>query len=402
MITIHDFQVVQRGQDGYAHVSLDNGESVILATGGPYAVCEAKNVLAGDLWVLAGQSNMEGVGDLVDVEAPDPRVHSFQSREQWAVAQEPLHWLDESPRLVHHALRGTDRVPEQPSPRDPSRAQGAGLGLTFAKERVARTGVPIGLIPNAHGGTSMAQWSPELKGEDGGSLYGATLARVRANGGKVAGVLWYQGESDCDAHSLALYPQRMTHLLQSLRDDLGQPDLPFYYVQIGGVVADPDPAEIDGWNGIREAQRTWATTQTNVSLVSAIDLGLDDGIHISTPDLKRLGRRMADAADGIAAPSLRAATWENGGLRARVSFDNVRGGLVSAGRPAGFSLRTNAGTELVRIYKTTLDGSNAVLHLTESVPPSTQLWYGWGFNPPCNITDAQDAAVPAFGPYPLA
>lgn len=401
-MTIDNYQVLQRGPDGSALVALPTGETVTLPTGGPYTVGGAKDVLVGDLWVLAGQSNMEGVGDLIDVETPSPQVRSYQSREQWAVAEEPLHWLGESPRLVHHAINGASAVPDTPALRDPARASGAGLGLTFGKERAGRTGAPVGLIPCAHGGTSMAQWDPALGSRGGASLYGAALERVRANGGSVAGILWYQGESDCEAAALALYPARMTALVRAFRADLGQPTLPFLFVQIGSVVADPAPADIDGWNGIREAQRVWAQAQDNVVMVSAIDLGLDDAIHISTPELKRLGRRLADAADGISAPALHSAVLEEGGLRVRVRFDNVRGGLAAPGRAAGFSLRTRAGQELVRIFKTTLDGTDAVLHLTEPLPSDAQLWYGWGLSPYCNITDSQDAAVPAFGPLRLS
>jgi len=401
-MTINNHQVLQCGLDGSAPVVLDTGEQVTLPTGGPYEVGGAEDVLVGELWVLAGQSNMEGVGDLVDVETPHERVRSYQSREQGAVAEEPLHWLGESPRLVHHIINGGSAVPDEISPRDGGRTKGAGLGLTFAKERLARTHMPIGLIPAAHGGTSMTQWNPALKDQGGASLYGATLERVRANGGKVAGILWYQGESDCEAEALVLYSQRMTALVQSFRDDLGQPDLPFCFVQIGGVVSDPDPDGIDGWNGIREAQRVWAAAQAHVLMVSAIDLGLDDAIHISTPDLKRLGRRMADATDGVSAPALHGAAVENDGLSVRIGFDHVRGGLVSLGRPAGFSLRLGSGREMVRIYKTTLQGDSVVLHLAETLPRGADLWYGWGLNPYCNITDREDGAVPAFGPIALS
>ena len=94
-MTISSNQVLQRDTDGKARVTLDSGDELELATGGPHEVGGAKNVLVGDLWVLAGQSNMEGVGGLVEVETPHPLVHSFQSRETWAVAEEPLHWLGE-------------------------------------------------------------------------------------------------------------------------------------------------------------------------------------------------------------------------------------------------------------------------------------------------------------------
>ena len=400
-MTLHDHQVLQRGPDGSAHVTLGSGEVLTLPTGGPYDAGGAQGVLVGDLWVLAGQSNMEGVGSLVDTEPPSPFVHSFQSREQWAVAEEPLHWLGESPRLAHHALWGRDAVPDQPDPRDLGRTQGAGLGISFGKTRHARTEVPVGLLPSAHGGTSMAQWDPQRKGEGGGSLYGATLERVRANGGKVAGVLWYQGESDANPADLLLYPARMTALLEALRADFDQPDLPFYLVQLGPFAADPDPNTLAGWNGVREAQRLWAKTQAHTAMVSAIDLDLDDAIHIGTQGLRRLGRRLALAADGLPTPGLRRAAVQ--GDRVRVSFDGLRDGLRAAGRPAGFSLRFADGREWPRIYKTTLEGDTAVLHLAEPLPAEDlRLWYGWGLNPYCNITDAEDAAVPAFGPMPLS
>jgi len=38
-----------------------------------------KDIYIGDLWVLAGQSNMEGVGNLLDVESPEERVRSSPS-----------------------------------------------------------------------------------------------------------------------------------------------------------------------------------------------------------------------------------------------------------------------------------------------------------------------------------
>ena len=400
-MTLQDNQVLQQDADGKARVTLDTGEAVELLSGGPYEVGGAKNVLVGDLWVLAGQSNMEGVGDLVDVEEPHPLVHSFQSREQWAQAEEPLHWLNESPRLIHHVLWGLP-MPETIAPRDGSRNKGSGLGLTFAKTRVAETGIPIGLIPAAHGGTSMQQWEPSRRDMGGASLYGATLERVRANGGKVAGILWYQGESDANPSDADVYESRMTELVQAFRSDLGQPDLPFYLVQLGGVLGDPSAEGIEGWNRVREIQRTWPNTLPNVAVVSAIDLGLDDSIHIDTPGLKALGRRLAAVASGHPAPSLRSIAFEPERGWLRVSFGNVQGGLQAAGRPAGFTLRDESGNELPLIYKISLDGNDALLKLTDPARlPGAHLWYGWGFAPYCNVTDATGAAVPAFGPVPV-
>ena len=397
-MTLQDNQVLQRDADGTARVTLDSGETLALPAGGPHEAGGAKNILAGDLWVLAGQSNMEGVGDLDDVEPPHPLVHSFQSRESWALAEEPLHWLGESPRPVHHIISGQP-VPAAIPPRDPARAKGAGLGLTFAKAMVDRTGVPVGLIPAAHGGTSMQQWDPARKGQGGHSLYGATLERVKAIGGRVAGILWYQGESDANPADAALYQARMTALVQSFRADLNSPDLPFLFVQLGPFITDPDPSLVAGWNQVREFQRLLLGTLPNVGMVSAIDCGLDDGIHIDTAGLKTLGHRLAAVASGRPTPALRSAAFEPEHGRLRVSFDHVQGALQSEGRPNGFTLRDSSGTELPLIYKTTLDGPDALLKITDpALLPGASLWYGYGLAPYCNLTDATGAAVPAFGP----
>ena len=398
-MTISDYQVLQRDADGKARLTLGTGEIVELATGGPYEVGGAKNVFVGDLWVLAGQSNMEGVGDLIDVETPHPLVHSFQSREEWAPAEEPLHWLGESPRPIHHTIWGLT-MPETPAPRDTSRLKGSGLGLTFAKTLADATGVPIGLIPSAHGGTSMQQWEPSRKAMDGNSLYGATLLRVEANGGKVAGILWYQGESDANPADASVYGQRMTELVQAFRTDFGQPTLPFYLVQLGGFVTPVDQNQVDGWNSVREAQRNLASDlPPPAAVVSAIDCGLDDLIHIDTDGLKMLGTRLAAVALGHPTPALKSVSYDAPRHQIRVTFDGIQGALAAPGRPAGFSLRDPNGAEVQLIYKIVLDGSEAVLKLNEDRSPlRLHLWYGYGLCPYCNLTDTGGASVSAFGP----
>ena len=107
-----------------------------LPTGGPYVIefsvagnpgasATIRGVLVGDLWILAGQSNMEGVGDLADVEPPSPYVHVLDMANRWHVAEEPLHWLCDSPDSCHcdvngrrakrtHGLRAQDTEPKAP------------------------------------------------------------------------------------------------------------------------------------------------------------------------------------------------------------------------------------------------------------------------------------------------
>ncbi len=397
-LTLNDFAVLQRDSDNRAHVVLKDGETLELPTGSAYQVGSAREVLVGDLWVLAGQSNMEGIGNLVEVETPIPEVRSYGSSERWTIAEEPLHWLHESPRLVHHRLLGCESVPSQYPPRDSQRNKGAGLGLSFAKAHFNHNSVPVGLIPCAHGATSIAQWQPLLS--DDTTLYAATIARIRDLGGRVAGILWFQGESDAMGTDWSSYATHLTTLLEAFRADLGQPDLPFLYVQIGRYVTKPTPELIAGWNAVREAQRCWVKKQHHAAMVSAIDLELDDLIHIGTQGLKRLGHRLALAAGGHGAPQPELVWLE--GNRIHVRFQGIRGHLQADGRPNGLSLRDKNGHEYHCIHKVTLEDNTAMLHLTEEpFPPECLLWYGWGLNPHCNMTDTADMAVPAFGPISI-
>ena len=189
-----------------------DGKLVGVPTGGPYTInvtvkkdnitsqVSVGPVFVGDLWVLAGQSNMEGVGDLIDVTPPHPQVMCLGMDGKWARAEEPLHWLVDSPDPVHSG-DPKDRAARS-AQQHKTRTKGAGLGLPFAVALVEQTRVPIGLVACAHGGTSMEQWNPAKKGEGGNSLYGSMLRQIELAGGKVKGVLWYQGESDSSPEAI--------------------------------------------------------------------------------------------------------------------------------------------------------------------------------------------------------
>ena len=86
-----------------------------LAVGGPYDVelsvdgeriC-VQDVLVGDVWLLAGQSNMQGCGLVPEKPLPvNPLARAFYMNDEWAPAEDPIHSLWESVDPVHAQLLG--------------------------------------------------------------------------------------------------------------------------------------------------------------------------------------------------------------------------------------------------------------------------------------------------------
>jgi sialate O-acetylesterase len=402
-----------------------SGELQRLPTGGPYqvdvriegtaAMFSVHHLLVGDLWILAGQSNMEGVGNLIDVQPPSEMVHSFDMADNWIVAKEPLHTLVNAADPIHWPPNA-DRQPERLSGEQlqrylAQRKKGAGLGLPFAEDMVKRTGVPIGLIPCSHGGTSMDQWSPSLKAEEGYSLYGAMVRRFHAVGGNIKGVLWYQGESDAKAKSASEFGEKFVAFVKAVRSDFGEPNLPFYYVQIGRNISNRDVAE---WNMVQDAQRKDEALIPNSGMVASIDLALDDSIHINTQDLKRLGKRLSnrachdlfgsisDCGQLKPGPHPVSASFEGGVVKVR--FSGVNGGLQADGRISGFTIHDASGLPAPVIYRAVIDPAEAStvrLLITGQLPSQASLYYGYGKDPYCNLRDAEDMAAPVFGPMPI-
>lgn len=394
-----------------------------LPTGGPYrievrannAVAAVNNVLVGDLWVLAGQSNMEGVGNLVDVEPPNGLVHSFNQADEWVLAEEPLHLLVGAADRVHWRKNQEGQLERYEGQKlmdyIANRKKGAGLGLPFAAQMVRYTGVPVGLVPCAHGGTSMDQWNPALKDKGGESLYGATLRRVNLLGGKVRGILWYQGESDASAKAAPAFQEKFEKLIEAFRSDLGQPDLPFYYVQIGRFISNTN---LNEWNAVQQAQLQVESKLKRVGMAPAVDLALDDLIHVGTQDLKRLGKRLANLACDENFPresncprlfrGPRPESAKVSGNVLRVAFHSVNGRLMSAGRISGFSIHDAKGAMIPAIFRAEVnaDSPNEVLlYLTAPPPEGATLRYGAGKDPYCNLRDQADMAAPVFGPMAI-
>ncbi len=396
-----------------------------LPAGGPYSIaltvvdpggrvldrCRVRDVLVGDVWVAAGQSNMQGCGHLNRPLKPVHAVRAFTMDDRWGVARDPIHNLWSAVDPVHAILCGGANPPRPPA----NWGTGPAVAFAHALELVSR--IPQGILACAHGGTSMAQWDPGLAAREGNRcLYGALLRRLRKNGGRIAGMIWYQGCSDATPEAAPLYTERMRALVAALRRDTGNPRLPIVMVQIARVTDWPAGDGVRAWNSIQEQQRRLPEQIPHLAVVPAVDLPLDDAIHLSEDAQVRLGHRLAYAmrvlVEGrragrppIAVESARIAPDAFGRAMVVVRFANVVGRLSSQGcRPAGFSLE---GAPPGALFDVVLDGPCA--RLRTGVPAAQaagwQVWYGRGVDPYCNVTDAADRSLPVFGPLsvePLA
>lgn len=218
------------------------------------------------LFLLIGQSNMAGRGAVEPQDqVPHPRVFMMNKKYAWVPAVDPVHY-DKPERI------------------------GVGLGSTFARVIAdERPDAAIGLIPAAFGGTSLDEWKP------GGPLYNNALDRAKEAmaQGKLAGILWHQGESDAAPELAATYPERFTAMLAQLRKDLGAEEVPVVVGEIGRFVV--------GGEAINAALAKVPASVPRCALVSAEGLtDKGDQLHFDTASFRELGRRYAEAWKGLA------------------------------------------------------------------------------------------------------
>ncbi|MFO1092938.1 MAG: sialate O-acetylesterase [Planctomycetaceae bacterium] len=409
-----------------------------LPVGGPYSISIAargrpdaekvrlQNILVGDIWILGGQSNMYGIDVIKEALPALPYVNMLNlmhvAREaHWCAGLPPIHRIPEP--FAQFTLKSQHPEYSEQQIRELLDRQipvgGIDCSYFFARQLFAESRVPIGLIPCATG-AALAHWNPDERERN---RYGFLAHHVESAGGRVKGLLFFQGEQDAifgDEHAtvtkpsliapISTYGEQFIHFVEALRRDFGGPDMPVIYAQI--CRHHNSPADRSrGWEIVREAQRTIPDRLSHAHCVPTIHLDLMDGLHLDYDSLKIVGEQMADLAAPHVTPGappraeirLKSAAYTDG-LRPRilVEFTGVRGRLTAGGRPTGFVLKDRqSGKSLDWIYKSEFDPARpgvVVLHATSIPDANVVLYYGAGAAPYVNIVDDCGRGLPAFGP----
>jgi sialate O-acetylesterase len=121
-------------------------------------------------------------------------------------------------------------------------------------------------------------------------LYNAMIAPLQNY--DIRGVLWYQGESNVDRRNE--YAALLTALIADWRNTFGNPELPFYIVELADFLSRDDVSGRQAWAEMRKEQAKVAETNRNTRLIRNSDLGEWNDIH--PLDKKTLGQRAAESA----------------------------------------------------------------------------------------------------------
>jgi sialate O-acetylesterase len=398
-----------------------------LDAGGPHTLTVTadetrtiSDVLVGEVWVCSGQSNMQWSVKLAndpDLEAltakfPNIRMINFpQIGSQDPILTHEQQWQQCSPETV---------------------SSFSAVGYFFGRQLHQTLDVPVGLINNAWGGSACEAWirrdilaadekyrpllerwwtterdfislavrdnlTDEEKTKFTGLKRQMTGNHRPANiyngvlkshlGYTIKGAIWYQGESN--ASRAYQYRDLFPLMISSWRQEWGQGDFPFYWVQLADFRDEvKDPAESD-WAELREAQTMTMSKLPNTGEAVIVDIGEGKDIHPKNKvDVGRRLARWALAKDyGVQVPyhSPQYKSMEAAAGKIILSFDYVDGGWrpFDVKTPVGFSI---AGEDHKFVWATAnLLEDGRIEVSSDQVATPVAVRYAWADNPICNM-----------------
>ncbi|MCR9199663.1 MAG: sulfatase-like hydrolase/transferase [Planctomycetaceae bacterium] len=341
-----------------------------------------RDVLLGEVWLCAGQSNMEwrlqqSADAQFALRDADDHLLRLLHLKGGARGSSGRYTTAHIARLTPSAFFAGQWQLSSPT----VAADFSAVAWYFGQHLRQRRDVPIGLICPALGGTPTEAWisqealqaDPELTGLVAGNwldnprlgefcrsrgranLAGALQAGTPLPGDqhgpnhsfkpgfvwnaledtrpfRVRGVIWYQGESNAESPRRVREHGRLLPLLiQQWRDAQQCPDLPFLHVQLPAL----DRPE---WPWMRDDQRRITERTENVGMVVTIDTGHRTNVH---PTAKRpIGLRLAELAIGMTEPARAADVFQSPAV---TSHAKDRGQLTVTFAHCGAGLRTTDG-----------------------------------------------------------
>ena len=228
------------------------GKSMTISSvkGNNKAVAEITNIVIGDVWVCAGQSNMAGrmkraghpknypPNSVNDAKYPGLRFITFP-KNKWQVC---------SPETAVSISR---------------------ISFFFARRVQRETLVPMGLMITAVGGSNIESWLNQPPYPTGNHYTNLLKPWV---GYGLGGAIWYQGESN--EKDQRGYQPKLESLIRGWRKAWNQGDFPVHYVQLPGIGSSSleNPAGGEGRAEIRQAYFN-TLALPNTGLAVTIDVG---------------------------------------------------------------------------------------------------------------------------------
>ena len=283
------------------------------------------NVVAGEVWLCSGQSNMafmvwEGATakeDVADANNRNIRLFNMKPAHETNDVEWDVTFLDSLNRLDYY------KPTEWQICNKESVNTFSAVAYHFGRVLADSLDIPIGLICNAIGGSATESWiSREIIEERIPDILvdwtkndmiqdwvrgraEVNCKKSTANGQRhpyeptylyainqpiigdftVKGMIWYQGESN--AHNIELHEQLFPMVIESWREQQNNPNMPFYFVQLSSI-------NRPSWCNFRNSQRIMSETLHNVGMVVSSDKGDEWNVH--PIHKKEIGERLARVA----------------------------------------------------------------------------------------------------------
>lgn len=423
------------GTDGRWEVTLDplksDGQPHTLEISAPSRTLRFRNVLAGEVWLCSGQSNMafrlnESIAsEQTEQKAfaaghPAIRLFDRKPRRETFPAEWEASVLDSLNRLAYYRDTKWTECDETTA------ARFSAIAFAFGRMLSDSLQVPIGLILNAIGGSPAEAWIdrktiefefPDILTDWAHNDFIQDWVRERAalNLRKSAnpaqrhpyepcylfesgirplekyplkGVIWYQGESN--AHNMEAHEKLFPLLVDSWRQYWGS-ELPFYYVQLSSI-------DRPSWPWFRDSQRRLMERIPASGMVVSSDRG--DSLNVHPTRKKEIGERLAHWALNRtygkpatpSGPLFRSVAFAEGA--AFVSFDYADGLQTADGGPIRTFEIAEADGLFVPAQATVVDGKVKVWN--DSVPHPHWVRYGWQPFTRANLVNADGLPASTF------